>query len=165
MAQRRRVTANCFHGVRHQAGPDLTTEMIAMNRSRFVNAASALVIGAAFATATGIVSAEPTAESRLAIAYETLACSSYADAMPRLLHAAEAGSAEAQEMVGWLYFAGDAVDGGVPRDESQAMRWLRHAAEAGRADAQQLLIALELGAQGTGTPLLSKRPSFAGDGE
>lgn len=136
-----------------------------MNRSRIVKAVSVLVIGAALATASRTVAAGPTAESHLASAYEVLACSAYADALPQLLRAAEAGSADTQELVGWLYLAGDAVDGGVPRDESQALRWLRHAAEAGRAEAQQLLVALELGARGTGAPVLSKRPSFARDRE
>lgn len=135
-----------------------------MNRSWIVKAASVLVIGAALTTGSRTVAAEPTAESHLAIAYEVLACSAYADAMPQLLRAAEAGSAEAQEIVGWLYLAGDAVDGGVPRDESQALRWLRHAAETGRAEAQQLLVALELGAQGTGAPVLSTRSGIPGDG-
>jgi TPR repeat protein len=136
-----------------------------MNRSRIFTAVLALASGAVLATASRTVAAEPTAEALLARAYETLACSAYADAMPQLLRAAEAGSAEAQEIVGWLYLAGETVDGGIARDESQALRWLRHAAEAGRPDAQQRLVALELEALRGGRPALAQRSTLLREGE
>lgn len=115
-----------------------------MTCRRVIKAASTLVVAAGFACVAGSASAESEAERRLAIAYETLACGSYADAMPQLVRAADAGSVEAQELVGSLYLAGYVIDGGAPGGEARAIGWLRQAAEAGRADAQRLVTTLEL---------------------
>ena len=110
--------------------------------------AAALSCAAAFASAG--VAAQSSAEARWAVATETLACSSYADALPLLRSAAEAGSVEAQELLGWLYYEGARVEGGVQRDPAEARRWLRLAAEDGRARAQALYTALEMeGESGT----------------
>ncbi|MCU0804587.1 MAG: SEL1-like repeat protein [Burkholderiales bacterium] len=107
--------------------------------------AALLCAGAALASPGAV--AQTAADTRLAVANETLACSAYADALPQLKAAAEAGSAEAQELLGWLYYEGTRVDGGVPRDLAEARRWLRLAAESGRARAQEVYTALELDAQ------------------
>ena len=101
-----------------------------------------LCAGAAFGSANAV--ADSAADARVAAANETLACRAYSDALPQLKAAAEAGSIDVQELLGWLYYAGESVDGGVSRDLAQARRWLRLAAESGRARAQELYTALEI---------------------
>jgi TPR repeat protein len=103
--------------------------------------AAALGVCIALASASGV--ADSVADARLAVAHETLACSAYSDALPQLVAAADAGSVEAQEVLGWLYYAGETVDGGVAGNPAEARRWLRLAAESGRARSQELYTALE----------------------
>jgi TPR repeat protein len=104
----------------------------------------ATAVFCAAAVASAGAAAQAAADARWAVATETLACSSYSDALPQLRSAAEAGSVEAQELLGWLYYEGARVEGGVQRDLAEARRWLRLAAEEGRARAQALYTALEM---------------------
>jgi TPR repeat protein len=131
---RHRVAA--FRGARREG------EEIAMVRNLVVIVTALLGTGAALGSANAV--SESAAEARLAVANEMLACSAYSDALPQLKSAAEAGSIDAQELLGWLYYAGESVDGGVSRDLAEARRWLRPAAESGRARAQDLYTALEI---------------------
>jgi TPR repeat protein len=121
-----------------------------MNRIRILRAVPAALASAALIILATPAGASPDAAQRLETAHAFLACSSYADALPQLLRAAEAGSAEAQALVGQLYLAGHSVDGGVPGDEARGIGWMRQAAEAGHPDAQRYVTALELRALQTG---------------
>jgi TPR repeat protein len=105
---------------------------------------AAVTLFAAAAITSSPVMADSSAEALLAAAHESLACGSYADASPRLIAAANAGSLEAHELLGWLYYEGERIDGGLARDAARAARWLQAPAEAGRPEAQHLLTALEL---------------------
>lgn len=64
----------------------------------------------------------------------------YAVAIGNLLPCAEAGNAEAQANVGFLYFMGL----GVERDLKEAVKWLRQAMAQGRGDAAHNLATLYL---------------------
>jgi TPR repeat protein len=122
-----------------------------MTRVRMLRTVSTALSAAALTILPASAGASPEAARQLQVAYETLACSSYADALPQMVRAADAGSAEAQALIGWLYLAGGSIDGGVPRDEARGIRWMRQAAEAGQPDAQRYVTALELRAdQGAG---------------
>ena len=57
----------------------------------------------------------------------------FATAYTELLPAAEAGSANAQEMIGVLYALGL---GGLPQDRQEAFKWYMRASEQGHAGAQ-----------------------------
>jgi TPR repeat protein len=70
----------------------------------------------------------------------------YKTAYEELLPLAQAGDADAQEMLGFLYRKGL----GVPKDDAEAVKWYRRAAEQGNVHAQ-----LSLGvayAEGDGLP-------------
>ena len=58
----------------------------------------------------------------------------------RLQKKAEAGDAEAQVTLGWMYYAGEDYAGKeVPKDFVESAKWYRRAAEQGNAEAQSAL--------------------------
>lgn len=62
----------------------------------------------------------------------------YAQALREITPLAKAGHADAQHLLGLMYYMGR----GVPRDYRQAMAWHRKAAEQGKADAQYVIGAM-----------------------
>ncbi len=75
---------------------------------------------------------------RLALVAATIAFSAEmarADDLQDGLTAAQAGDADAQYHLGWMYFVGD----GVIQDSAEAARWYRLAADQGHATAQHNL--------------------------
>ncbi|MFP5393082.1 MAG: tetratricopeptide repeat protein [Gammaproteobacteria bacterium] len=62
----------------------------------------------------------------------------YAQALKQATPLAKAGNADAQHLLGLMYYMGR----GVPRDYRQAMVWHRKAAEQGKADAQYVVGAM-----------------------
>src|SRR4051794_41761724 len=86
--------------------------------------------------------ASPEAALRRAIAL--LEKERFADALPLLARAAEAGNAEAEYHIGKLYLQG----GGVPYSQAEGARWLERAGWHGNVEAQSLLAAVLLQAIG-----------------
>ena len=76
-----------------------------------------------------------------------------ATAFEKFTQRAEAGDADAQTNLGWMYATGVKSNSdfkGVPQDDQEAMRWFTKAAEAGHAKAQGYLG--EMYRVGKGTP-------------
>jgi TPR repeat protein len=68
----------------------------------------------------------------------------YATAAREFRPFAEAGQANAQYILGWIYQSGE----GVQRDDAEAAKWYQRAAEKGNADAQYALGSLYAGGVG-----------------
>jgi len=62
----------------------------------------------------------------------------YAQALKEIVPLAKAGNADAQHLLGLMYYMGR----GVARDYAQALSWHRKAAEQGKADAQYVVGAM-----------------------
>ena len=67
--------------------------------------------------------------------YEAYQKKDYATALREFKPLAEKGHAQAQNMLGWMYYYGE----GVPQDYKTAVKWYRLAAEQGHAYAQYWL--------------------------
>jgi len=76
--------------------------------------------------------AAPVAHAEIETARDLLEAGEYADAMRELRLAAEAGNAEAEELIGVMY----ALGLGVARDDVRALEWYLRAAMKGHAGAQ-----------------------------
>src|ERR1039457_2692174 len=79
-----------------------------------------------------ILSAAPIAHADIDEAYSALERGTYSQAFSMFKQYAEQGDAEAQYVMGKLYYEGK----GVTQDFQQSAKWMREAAEQGRADAQ-----------------------------
>ena len=82
-----------------------------------------------------IVSVTSIAHANIDEAYSTLEKGNYTQAFGMFKHYAEQGDAEAQYVLGMLYYDGK----GVNQDFQLSAKWIRKAAEQGRADAQVAL--------------------------
>jgi TPR repeat protein len=80
------------------------------------------------------------ADEALISAKKYYALQQYSQALPLFVKAAEAGNGEAAVYLGFMYANGQ---GGLPKDEAQAVSWYRKAADAG--DAQALAALKRLG--------------------
>jgi hypothetical protein len=80
-------------------------------------------------------SPSPSGAELLAEARHYLGAKDYAQALPILQKAADAGNAEAMNALGWLYETGR----GVTQDYAEAREWFQKAADAGNAEAKQAL--------------------------
>ena len=73
------------------------------------------------------------------VAYER---GNYVDAEIKLLRAARAGDAQAQEMLGFMYAIGPTLYPGVPRNVGAATVWFDRAARSGRPIARYMHCAI-----------------------
>jgi hypothetical protein len=86
-------------------------------------------------TSSPIPTPSPSGAELLAEARHYLGAKDYAQALPILQKAADAGNAEAMNALGWLYETGR----GVTQDYAEAREWFQKAADAGNAEAKQAL--------------------------
>lgn len=84
------------------------------------------------------------ADSNLIKGLDAFEQKNYEQAYTYLLKSAEAGNAEAQYKVGYMYATGD----GIEKDYIQSVKWYQKAAEQGDAEAQNNLAALYFNGEG-----------------
>lgn len=112
-----------------------------------------LMVLAAVAVLAGCAGTDSTSQSeRFEQGRDAYVAGDYGTAFERLITEAEAGNADAQYTVGYMYYEGQ----GVQRDEDRALDWIRRAAGNGSAPALEALG--ELASMGRGRPDATEAP-------